>query len=236
MITLYAADTANSGKIFLALEEMELPYEAVPVDLLRGAQFEPSHLRLNPNAKIPVIVDEDGPDGRRHVVFESGAILLYLAEKTGKFLSSDPVERSTAIQWLMLQMSSVGPMLGQFIHFARFAPSDNQYALARYRAQVLRVVDVLDGQLAQNSWLGGENYSVADIATFPWARALGGILDVDVEKKYKNIWRWTAQITLRPASERADAAKAALASHLIAPDKASPDALDRLFGRGESSK
>lgn len=230
MITLYAADTANSGKIFLALEELELPYEAIPVDLLAGGQFEPAFVSLNPNAKVPVILDPHGPGGRRHVAFESGAILLYLAEKSGRLLPSDPAERSEAIQWLMVQMSSLGPMMGQFIHFSRFAGPGNDYALARYRTQVVRVAEVVEARLGASEWIGGREYSVVDIANFPWLRALDQILDP--APHLPNVKAWLERVAARPAVKRADAAKAELAARLTAPEDAAPDAMDRLLGRG----
>lgn len=230
MITLYAADTANSGKIFLALEELELAYEATPIDILAGQQFEPAFVSLNPNGKVPVIVDHEGPGGRRHVAFESGAILLYLAEKTGQLLPQDLLARSEAIQWLMMQMSSVGPMMGQFIHFARFAGSGNDYALARYRTQVVRLAEILDRRLATSAWIGGEDFGVADIANFPWMRALDQILDP--APPFPNLQAWLGRMAARPAVARADAAKADLAARLTALDAAAPEALDRLLGRG----
>lgn len=232
MITLYAADTANSSKIFLALEELELPYVAVPVDIMAGGQFEPEFMRLNPNAKVPVIVDDEGPGHRPHTAFESGAILLYLAEKTGKLLPQDAAARSDVIQWLMLQMSGLGPMFGQFIHFSRFAPPGNDYALSRYHTQLRRILNVFDGRLRDSEWLGGPSYGIADIAAFPWARAAGAFLGAGVADDYANLMRWVERIAARPAVARADAAKAALAARLISPDEASPDAMDRLLGRG----
>lgn len=172
MITFYAADTANTSKIFIALEELQLPYEVKPVDILAGQQFEPALTELNPNSKIPVIVDSEGPDGRPHTVFDSGAILLYLADRTGLLLSKEPVARSEAIQWLMMQMSIVGPMTGQLIHFARLAPPGNDYALARYRSQVHRFLDVLERRVQRSEWIGGSKYSIVDIANFPWVRPM----------------------------------------------------------------
>ena len=232
MITVYVADTANSAKIMLALEELELAYKAIPINLLAGDQFDPAFVRLNPNAKVPVIVDDDGPDGQPHTAFESGAILIYLADKTGKLLPHSTTARNVTIQWLMLQMSSLGPMFGQFIHFARFAPPGNDYSLSRYRTQLRRILEVLEGRLRESEWLGGADYSIADIATFPWARSIGAFLGPEVENDYPKLMAWVGRIAARPAAVRADSAKAALASQLAPPAKMEPAAIDRLLGRG----
>jgi GST-like protein len=138
MIDLYAMGSPNVVKIYIALEEMALPYTVHPVDVFGEAQFSPEFLRLNPNAKVPVIVDSEGPGGRPYTVFESGAILIYLADKTGQFLAKDGADRYDALQWMMVQMTTVGPMFGQYVHFMRFAPKGNDYALDRYRTQARR--------------------------------------------------------------------------------------------------
>ncbi len=176
MIDLYAMGSPNVVKIYIALEEMGLPYTVHPVDVFGEEQFKPEFLKLNPNAKVPVIVDHDGPGGKSYTLFESGAILLYLAEKTGKFLPKDPVAKFDAIQWMMVQMTLVGPMFGQYVHFMRFAPKGNDYSLDRYRTQVRRVLTTLEERLGVVPFLGGQSYSIADIATFPWARAVGTFL------------------------------------------------------------
>ena len=232
MITLYAAEPPNSMKVVLALEELELPYTVVPVDLMLGAQFEPAFLRLNPNAKVPVIIDDDGLGGRPHTAFESGAILLYLADKTGRLIPQDPAGRSETVQWLMVQISTLGPMLGQFMHFARFAPPGNDYALARYRTQLRRVVDVFEGRLAEGEWIGGQAYGVADIAVFPSLRSLPIIFGPEVDKDYPKLLAWVGRIAARPAVGRADAVKAKLAGQQVTPDKMSPDMIDKVLGRG----
>ena len=141
MITLYGMASPNVVKIYIALEELALPYTVHPVDVFTGKQFDDAFLKLNPNAKVPVIVDPDGPGGKPYTVFESGAILLYLAEKTGKLLPKDTREKFDAIQWLMTQMSTVGPMFGQYVHFLRFAPAGNEYSKSRYLTQASRVCD-----------------------------------------------------------------------------------------------
>jgi|SRR5215471_20560008 len=138
MIDLYAMGSPNVVKIYIALEEMGLPYTVHPVDVFGEAQFKPEFLRLNPLAKVPVIVDHDGPGGKPYKLFESGAILLYLAQKTGQFLPRDTTEQFDVVQWMMVQMTLVGPMFGQFVHFMRFAPKGNEYSLDRYRTQVRR--------------------------------------------------------------------------------------------------
>src|ERR1700734_4223255 len=159
MIDLYGMGSPNVVKIFLALEELALPYKVHPVDVFTGKQFDPAFIKLNPSAKVPVIVDSEGPGGKPYTVFESGAILLYLAEKTGKLLPKDPAGRYDAIQWMLVQMTGLGPMFGQFVHFMRFAPKGNDYALSRYRTQVTRVLDVLEQRLADQPYLGGADYS-----------------------------------------------------------------------------
>ena len=232
MIDLYAGGSPNVVKIYLALEEMELPYRAIPVDIFAGAQFDAEFTKRNPNAKIPVICDHEGPGGKPYTLFESGAILLYLAEKTGRFLSKDPVARFDAIQWMMVQMTTVGPMFGQFVHFTRFAPKGNEYSLARYRTQTRRVLDVLEGRLAHAPYLGGAEYSIADIATWPWARLVGGLLGKPVEQDYPKMMEWVATIAARPAAIRTLAALAEVRTKGTPFEQSAPEAKDKLFGRG----
>ena len=172
MITLYGMTSPNVVKVIIALEELGLPHQLKTVDVFSGQQFEADFVKLNPNAKVPVIVDSEGPGGKPYTVFESGAILLYLAEKTGKLLPTEGAARYDIIQWLMVQLTGVGPMFGQFVHFFRFAPQGNDYSVSRYRTQVKRVCEVLEGRLAAAPFLGGAEYSIADVATFPWARNL----------------------------------------------------------------
>ena len=180
MIDLYAMGSPNVVKIYVALEEMGLPYTVHPVDVFAEGQFSPEFLKLNPNAKVPVIVDSEGPGGT-YTVFESGAILQYLADKTGKFLAKDGAARYDALQWMMVQMTTIGPMWGQYVHFWRFAPPQgSDYSLDRYRTQVRKTLDVVEGRLGEAAYLGGVQYSIADIATFPWLRATGMFLGKDV--------------------------------------------------------
>jgi len=235
MIDLYAMGSPNVVKIYIALEEMGLPYTVHPVDVFGEAQFKPDFLRLNPNAKVPVITDQEGPSGKPYTLFESGAILIYLAEKTGQFLPKDTISRFDAIQWMMVQMTLVGPMFGQFVHFMRFAPKGNDYALDRYRTQVRRVLEVLEKRLGVVPFLGGASYSIADIATFPWARNVGTFLGKPAEADYAKLMSWVETIAARPAVTRALAAVDDVRSKTTQFDKAGAEAMDRLFGRGRHS-
>jgi GSH-dependent disulfide-bond oxidoreductase len=232
MIDLYAMGSPNVVKIYIALEEMGLPYTVHPVDVFGEEQFKPEFLRLNPVAKVPVITDQDGPGGKPYTLFESGAILLYLAEKTGQLLPKDPIARFDAIQWMMVQMTLVGPMFGQYVHFMRFAPTGNDYSLDRYRTQVRRALDVLEKRLAVVPFLGGESYSIADIATFPWARNVGTFLGKPAEADYPKLMAWVTTIAARPAVKRALAAVDDVRTKTTQFDRAGAEAMDRLFGRG----
>ncbi|MBL8674974.1 MAG: glutathione S-transferase N-terminal domain-containing protein [Rhodospirillales bacterium] len=232
MIDLYGMGSPNVVKIYLALEEMGLAYKAVPVDVFAGAQFDAEFTKLNPSAKVPVIVDQDGPGGGPYTVFESGAILIYLAEKSGRFLPKDGRARHDVLQWMMVQMTAVGPMFGQYVHFMRFAPNGNEYSLDRYRTQVRRTLDILEGRLATAPYLGGAAYSIADIATFPWARNVGPLLGKAVEAEYPKLMAWVAGIAARPAVVKALAAVEDVRARTTAFDKAAPETLDKVFGRG----
>ena len=231
MIDLYALTSPNVQKIFIGLEELELPYKVIPVDVWKAEQFKPEFLKINPNGKIPVIVDHEGPGGKPYTCIESGAILMYLADKTGKLLPKDTAKRYDAVQWLMWQMSGVGPMSGQLVHFKRFAPSGNDYALSRYQTEVRRLYGVLEQRLGANAYLGGADYSIADIATFPWTRNhdfLGAKWD-----DHPNCARWFNEIAARPAVKRALAKVDAIQS---ARDTATEDNKDRFFGRGRYAR
>lgn len=200
MITLYTWRTPNGRKVSIALEELGLAYEVKPVDISRDEQFAPDFLALNPNNKIPVIVDDEGPDGKPITLIESGAILLYLAGKTGKLLPGDLRARLEAMQWLMFQMGSVGPMLGQAHHFLRFAPEVIPYAIERYSKEAARIYGVLDTRLADRPWLAGDEYSIADIATYPWiARHDWQGMDL---KRFPAVRDWYERIGARPAVQR----------------------------------
>ncbi|HVY17638.1 MAG TPA: glutathione S-transferase N-terminal domain-containing protein [Rhodopila sp.] len=232
MITLYGMGSPNVVKIYLALEELGLPYEVKPVDVFTGQQFDAEFLKLNPNAKVPVIIDPEGPGGKPYTCFESGAILLYLAEKTGKLLPKDPASKYDAYQWLMTQMSTVGPMFGQMVHFIRFAPPGNDYSKSRYQTQAHRVTEVIDHRLAGRDYLAGE-YSIADIATYPWLRNVPGFMGSDAMAKYPNVARWVKAIDERPAVTAALAKVEAVRAQTTPFDKAEPAALDKMFGRGK---
>ncbi|MEY4729876.1 MAG: hypothetical protein RL020_1034, partial [Pseudomonadota bacterium] len=171
MIDLYSWATPNGHKIHIMLEECGLEYKAHAIDIGKGDQFTPEFLRISPNNKIPAMVDHEGPGGKDFSLFESGAMLVYLAEKCGKFIPHNIAERYITLQWLMFQMGGVGPMLGQAHHFRIYAPEKIPYAIDRYTKEAGRLYNVIDKQLAQTKYLAGNEYSIADIATFPWLRS-----------------------------------------------------------------
>ena len=183
-------------------------------------------------AKVPVITDSEGPGGKPFTLFELGAILLYLAEKTGKLLPKDMAAKYEAIEWMMVQMTTLGPMFGQHVHFARFAPKGNDYSQSRYTTQVHRVFEAMDQRLAEKSWLGGTEYGIAAIATYPWARNIPVLLGAPAAEKYKSHALGRA-INERPAVKRALAAVDDVRAKTTQFDKAEPDALDKVFGRGQ---
>ena len=167
MIDLYTWPTPNGQKVSIMLEEVESPYNVIPINIGAGEQFKPDFLKISPNNKMPAIVDQDGPDGRPYSVFESGAILLYLAEKSGRFLPSDTRGRYDVIQWLMFQMGGLGPMLGQAHHFRMYAPDKIPYAIDRYTNEAGRLYGVMERQLSDHEYLAGD-LSIADFASYPW--------------------------------------------------------------------
>ena len=171
MITVYSWATPNGHKVHIMLEECGLPYRTVAVDIGAGDQFKPEFLAISPNNKIPALVDPDGPDGNPISLFESGAILLYLAAKTGRFLPEDLSARYEVLQWLMFQMGGVGPMLGQAHHFRLYAPEKIAYAIDRYTNEARRLYGVMDKRIAKRRYMGGDEYSIADMAIFPWLRS-----------------------------------------------------------------
>jgi GST-like protein len=199
MIDLYSWPTPNGHKIHIMLEEIGLPYRVHGVDIGRGEQFAPEFLEISPNNKIPALVDSDGPGGQPISVFESGAMLIYLAEKSGKLLPADPRGRYAALEWLMFQMGGIGPMLGQAHHFRQYAPEPIQYAIDRYTREAGRLYGVLDRRLADRDYLAGE-YSIADIACWPWMR-YPDRQGVD-PAEFPNFQRWFARIAERPAVQR----------------------------------
>ncbi|MGE0736242.1 MAG: glutathione S-transferase N-terminal domain-containing protein [Alphaproteobacteria bacterium] len=196
MIDLYTWPTPNGQKVHIMLEETGLPYKVIPIDIGAGDQFKPDYLKINPNNKMPSIVDPDGPGGKPYALMESGAILMYLAEKTGKFMPKEMGARYTVIQWLFFQMASVGPMFGQNHHFANYAPEKLPYAINRYKNETGRIYGVLDKRLGAVPYLAGE-YSIADMATYPWAR-LHERQGHNIEE-FPNVKRWLAAIHDRPA-------------------------------------
>jgi GST-like protein len=232
MIDLYAMGSPNVVKVYIALEELGLPYTVHPVDVWNNDQFGPDFLKLNPNAKVPVVVDSDGPDEAPYTVFESGAILVYLAEKTGQLLPRSGTTRYDVLQWMMVQMAGLGPMSGQLVHFVRYAPQGNDYALSRYKTQVRTIYATLETRLAQSRFLGGDTYSIADIATFPWARLADMFLG-DTKAQHPNLLRWLGEIEARPAVIKALAAVDEVRGRISTFDKVPAENLDRMFGRGK---
>ncbi|MCA6940128.1 GSH-dependent disulfide bond oxidoreductase [Pectobacterium polaris] len=202
MIDLYYAPTPNGHKITLFLEEANLPYQLHRVNISKGEQFRPEFLAISPNNKIPAIVDTQPAEGDTPIsLFESGAILLYLAEKHGVLLSSSLRERTATLQWLFWQVSGFGPMLGQNHHFNHYAPQPVPYAIERYQQETQRLYRVLDKHLQDSPWLAGENYSIADIATYPWVVSYAR-QRVDLDD-YPAVKAWYTRISERPATQRA---------------------------------
>jgi GST-like protein len=196
VIDLYTWSTPNGRKVSIMLEECALPYVVHPINITKGEQFAPDYVRLNPNSKIPTIVDADGPDGRPITIFESGAILIYLAEKAGRFLPHAARARFDVLQWLMFQMGGVGPMFGQAHHFYRAAPEPVPYAIERYAKETRRLYGVLDARLTEAEFLAGA-YSIADIATYPWvARHEWHKVNL---ADFRGVKRWYDTIGARPA-------------------------------------
>ena len=200
MIDVYSWPTPNGHKVHIMLEECGLRYRAIPVNIGAGDQFKPEFLTISPNNRIPAITDPEGPDGKPISLFESGAILVYLAGKTGKFMPATDRAKYKVLEWLMFQMGGVGPMLGQNHHFRLYAPEKLEYAIGRYTNEARRLYGVMDRRLAQSKYLGGDDYSIADIATFPWLRnwERQGI----VLAEYPHLKAWFEKIADRPAVQR----------------------------------
>ncbi len=200
MIELHSSPTPNGQKVMIMLEETGLEWKHVDVNIRLGEQFRPEFLRLSPNNRIPAILDTDGPGGAPYSMMESGAILFYLAEKTGKFLPQDARKRYDAMQWLMFQMAGVGPMFGQANHFNNYAKESIQYAKDRYNNESIRLYRVLDNQLAKNPWVAGDEYTIADMAIYPWTK---GHKDRGVDEAgYPGFMRWFKAMEARPAVQR----------------------------------
>lgn len=196
MIDLYSWPTPNGHKVHIMLEETGLAYTIHPVNIQKGDQFQPEFLKISPNNRIPAIIDQDGPGGKPYSLFESGAILIYLAEKTGKFLPTEPMAKYDTLQWLMWQMGGIGPMFGQAHHFRGYAPVEIPYAVDRYTKEAGRLYGILDKRLGESAYLAGPDYTIADIATFPWTRSIdrqGHSLD-----DFPNVKRWSDAINARP--------------------------------------
>ena len=196
MIDLYTSNTPNGYKVSIMLEELKLPYNVIAVDLVKKEQKKAKYLKLNPNGRVPTIVDRENEN---FVVFESGAILIYLAEKTGQLLPEQPEKRSKVLQWLMFQMGGIGPMQGQAHVFYRYAPEKIEYAINRYQKETLRLYQVLDNQLKNKEYLA-DDFSIADIATWPWVRRHQWA-GVEIEKLY-NLRRWVENLEIRPAFQK----------------------------------
>ena len=226
MIEVYSWATPNGHKVHIMLEECGLPYRAHPVDIGAGDQFKPEFLAISPNNKIPAITDPGGPGGQPISLFESGAILLYLAAKTGRFLPEDLAARYEVLQWLMFQMGGVGPMLGQAHHFRIYAPEKIPYAVDRYTHEAQRLYGVMNKRLAKSRYIGGPDYGIADIAIFPWVRSWKnqGIAWND----FPHLKGWFDEVSARPAVKRGVEVLADLRKPLT-DDKAR----ETLFGQGQ---
>jgi GSH-dependent disulfide-bond oxidoreductase len=200
MIQLYSWATPNGHKIHIMLEECGLKYEVIPVNIGAGDQFKPDFLKISPNNKMPAIIDTDGPDGKPISIFESGAILIYLAAKTGKFMPKSDRDKYSVLQWLMFQMGGVGPMLGQNHHFRTYAPEKLPYAIDRYTNEAKRIYGVIDRQLADNPYIAGKTYTIADMAIYPWLR---NWKNQGIElSDYPHLKNWFDGLEKRPAVQR----------------------------------
>jgi len=200
MIDLHTWPTPNGHKVHIMLEETGLEYRVIPVDINQGGQFEPDFLAISPNNKMPAIVDHDGPGAKSYSLFESGAILMYLADKTGQLLPENRAQRYDVIQWLMFQMGGVGPILGQTHHFLKFNPGASNYSAERFGKEARRLYGVLDKRLGESHYLAGDDFSIADIATWPWVSRFEW-QQVDLSK-FSNVCRWYKEIAERPAVQR----------------------------------
>lgn len=202
MIDFYYWPTPNGHKISIALEEMEMDYNVKSINILQGEQHDPAFIAISPNNRVPAIVDHSGPEGTPHTVFESGAILLYLAEKSGKFLPSDPVKKSNVTQWLLFQCANIGPMFGQCGYFNGYAKERLQHGIDRYCGETKRLYGLIDKRLSENEFLAGDEYSIADMATLPWmTEKQQNLHGIDVSP-FKNVQRWLAAAGNRPGVQR----------------------------------
>lgn len=238
MIELYGNASPNLIKVLFMLGEIQLPYEIRHINIMAGENFDPSYMAINPNAKIPAIIDRAGPQGQPVTVFESGAILIYLAEKTGSLYGQNLVERTEINQWLMLQMSGIGPTFGQATHFRENgpAPAGSEYARVRYFTEAARLCEVLDRRLSECEYLGGNEFSIADIATFPWLRKYPDHLGVDMAN-LSSLNRWRSVVEARDGFQRILPTLDALIERGLAEQKnTDADSIDRFFRRGRWAK
>jgi GST-like protein len=230
MIDAYSWPTPNGHKVHIMLEETGLEYRVHGINIRNGDQFKPEFLEISPNNRIPAIIDHDGPDGRPLSLFESGAILLYLASKTGKFLPADMSERWGCVQWLMWQMGGIGPMFGQANHFRRYAKDKIEYAIDRYTNESNRLVNVLDKRLGETRFVACDEYTIADIAIFPWMRGSEN-RGVNIDE-YPNVKRWFDAIAARPAVQRG--------VQVLASEQSSqphdPKSWDIMFGKSQFAR
>jgi GST-like protein len=201
MYDLYNWPTSNGRKINIMVEELEVAYKIHPIAIGKDDQFTPEFTKLNPNQKIPAVIDQDGPGGKPYVMFESGAILMYMAEKHGKFMPTEMAARYETIQWLMFQMGGVGPNFGQAHHFRRAAKEKVPYAIDRYTTETRRLWGVMNDRLADHEWLANDEYSIADIAVFPWTMRR---IELD---EFPNMKRWYEAVDARPGVQRGLAAQ-----------------------------
>ena len=222
-IQLYTWPTPNGHKVQIMLEELGVPYDVKPVDITEGEQFTPEFLAVNPNNKVPVIVDPDGPAGKPYTVIETGAILIYLADKFYRFMPTDPEGRYDALQWLMWQMGGLGPMVGQAQHFFSYAVEKHRYSIERYTSESYRLARVMEERLGEREFLVGD-YSIVDMACFPWVR-VHKMANMTL-KDFPNVTRWYSAVRARPAVDRG--LKVLLDKWKSIPD--TPGARENLFG------
>jgi GSH-dependent disulfide-bond oxidoreductase len=236
MIDLFGMTSPNVHKVSIMLEELDLSYNFYFVSIAGGEQFQPDFIAKNPMGRVPVLVDHEGPDGRPYTVFESGAILLYLAEKHERFLPKTGEAHFEVLKWLMVQMGNVGPLLGQLTHFTRFAPEDQAYSRSRYRTLAGRVYDALERRLADTPYLANGEYSVADIATYPWISLYHEKHGMDWAD-HPHLLDWCKRIGERPGVARADAKYASRdADDPSNKPGHTADDFDRVFGRGRHTR
>lgn len=202
MIDFYYWPTPNGHKTAIALEEFGLPYEVKSINILTGEQHDPAFIAISPNNRVPAIVDHDGPGGKPHAVFESGAIFLYLTSKTGLFWPEDPVQQSLEIQWLFFQCANIGPMFGQAGHFRGYADEQVPYAIKRYSGEVQRLYGLVDRELAKKEYITGDTYGIADMSTYPWMHSKQQELHGVDLKNFPNVARWIKTVEARPGVQR----------------------------------